>query len=208
MNNGNGTFAAGVNYTTGTHPNSVAIGDLNGDGKADIVAANYGSGNISVFMNNGNGTFPATGTTYATATDPVSTVISDMNGDGKADIVVANETDTISILMSNGGGGFTTTSYPTGHWPLSLAVGDLNGDGKPDMATANYGSNDVSVLLNKATPMLYAQASTGNVGIRINHPLFITLYYIKHIQNISIVLYYRLPFIFCAYGFLKLIKKI
>jgi hypothetical protein len=171
MNNGNGTFAAGVNYTTGTHPNSVAIGDLNGDGKADIVAANYGSGNISVFMNNGNGTFPATGTTYATATDPVSTVISDMNGDGKADIVVANETDTISILMSNGGGGFTTTSYPTGHWPLSLAVGDLNGDGKPDMATANYGSNDVSVLLNKATPMLYAQASTGNVGIGTTAPL-------------------------------------
>src|SRR5204863_135567 len=57
LGNGNGTFAAAVNYGAGSRPNAAAICDLNGDGKLDLAVANFGSNNVSVLMGNGDGTF-------------------------------------------------------------------------------------------------------------------------------------------------------
>ena len=68
----------------------MAIGDVNGDGKPDIVVANAGSNTVSVLLGNGNGTFQAQ-QTFATGIHPMSVVVGDLTGDGKPDIVVANE---------------------------------------------------------------------------------------------------------------------
>ena len=59
LGNGNGTFQAAVNFPTGAGPNSVAVADVNGDGKPDLIVANYYGSTVSVLLGNGNGTFQA-----------------------------------------------------------------------------------------------------------------------------------------------------
>ena len=126
----------------------MAVGDFNGDGKADLAVANYGSDNVSVLLGNGNGTFQAA-VNYAAGTSPHSVAVGDFNGDGKADLAVANYgSNNVSVLLGNGNGTFqAAVNYAAGTSPCSVAVGDFNGDGKADLAVANYGSNNVSVLL-------------------------------------------------------------
>ena len=77
-----GTFATKADYTQEIYPYSVAIGDVNGDSKADMAVANFLSTSVSVFINNGDGTF-ATKADYTTGTSPVSVAIGDVNGDKK-----------------------------------------------------------------------------------------------------------------------------
>ena len=64
LGNGDGTFQTQKTYAVGYGPYSVAVGDFNGDGKADLAVANYGSDNVSVLLGNGDGTFQ-TQKTYA-----------------------------------------------------------------------------------------------------------------------------------------------
>ena len=80
---------APLDFLVGSQPNAVAVGDVNGDGKPDLVVANYGTNTVSVLLGNGNGTFQAQ-TTFATDSRPRSVTVADVNGDGKPDLVVAN----------------------------------------------------------------------------------------------------------------------
>jgi hypothetical protein len=148
---GDGTFQAARNYfvPTGSSPVSVAVGDFNGDGKADLAVANIGgqTGTVSVLLGNGDGTFqPAA--TYATDSTSLSLAIGDFNGDAKLDLVVANQLhDDVSVLLGNGDGTFQpAVNYPAGVSSVSVAIGDFNGDGKADLAVANAGSG-LGVLL-------------------------------------------------------------
>ncbi len=165
-NNGNGTFAAKTDYATGTNPFGVAIGDLNGDDKADLVVTNLTATSVSVLLNSGTGTFPSK-TDLTTATNPYSVAMGDFTGDGKTDLAVTNSgSASVSVFTNNGNGTFgTKVDYTTGLTPYSVVSRDLNSDGKTDLAVANSGSSSVSVLLNQPQSMLYAQVSTGNVGI-------------------------------------------
>src|SRR5205823_6571764 len=93
-----------VNYAAGTTPRSVAVGDLNGDGKPDLAVANNGSNNLSILLGNGNGTFQ-TAVNYGAGSGPEAVAVGDFNRDGKADLVVANSgATTVSILAGNGDG--------------------------------------------------------------------------------------------------------
>ena len=84
----------------------MALGDVNGDGEADIVVANLGSNTVSVLLGNGNGTFQAQNT-FATGSRPYAVALGDVNGDGKPDIVVPNYlSNTVSVLLGNGNGTF------------------------------------------------------------------------------------------------------
>ncbi|MDR3746514.1 MAG: FG-GAP-like repeat-containing protein [Acidobacteriaceae bacterium] len=136
-------------YTSGTSPNSIAIGDFNGDGIPDMAIANRNSNTVTILLGNGDGTFTASPVSPATGSYPYSIVSGDFNGDGKADLAVANYYDgTVTILLGNGDGTFTAAASPTvGYYPISIAVGDFNGDGKVDLAVANEGSNAVTILL-------------------------------------------------------------
>ena len=149
---GVGTFQPQQTFATGSGPESVAVGDFNDDGDADLAVANSSSNTVSVMLSNGNGTFQPP-QTFATGIDPVSVVVGDFNGDGKLDLAVANEgSNTVSVFLGNGDGTFLPQqTFATGSDPYALAVADFNGDGKLDLAVANAGSNTVSVLLNTTT---------------------------------------------------------
>ena len=153
------SFATQTTFATGTNPRSVTVADVNGDGRPDIIVANYGSASVSVLLNTtaAGATTPsfATQQTFATGTNPKSVVVADMNGDGRPDLIVANTTsDTVSVLLNTTTTGATTpsfatqTTFATGTAPKALAVANVNGDGRPDIIVTNYGAASVSVLLN------------------------------------------------------------
>src|SRR5438105_3304052 len=149
-------FAPPANYTAHSFPQSIAIGDLNGDGIPDLAVANNGgasSGDVSVLLGAGAGSFsPATN--YSAQPHPESIAIGDLNADGIPDLAVANSsTNDVSVLLGTGGCSCKAASNFVAHsTAFSVAIGDLNGDGKPDLAVANFNSTDVSVLLNTTSP--------------------------------------------------------
>jgi len=145
---GSPLFGMWARYDTGATPWSVATGDLNGDGRLDLVTANSTSNNVSVLLGNGDGTF-GTKVDYATGSDPHCVALGDLNGDGRLDLATANgSSNSVSILLGEGDGTFAlNTDYATGSLSWTVAISDLNGDGKPDLAVANRSSNTVSILL-------------------------------------------------------------
>jgi FG-GAP-like repeat/PASTA domain/FG-GAP repeat len=150
INKGDGSLQPKHTYRTGTETTSVAIGDLNDDGKPDLAAANRYAGmpTVSVLLNRGDGSFGAKHD-YAGA-DPVWVTIGDLNGDGRPELAVANfELHSVSVFANNGDGSFRKRpDYATGIGTRSVAIGDLNGDGRPDLATTDLEANTVSVLVN------------------------------------------------------------
>jgi hypothetical protein len=173
LGNGDGTFQVPPSYASGSYDaDSVAVGDLNKDGKLDLVVANLcqknncsqgNNGIVSVLLGNGNGTLqPAQ--KYATGGFGASSVaIGDFNGDSNADVVVANQCSTsdcksggsVSVLLGNGNGTLqaATTYSSGGYTALSVAIADFNKDGNLDLAVANQCQDNscqngaVSVLL-------------------------------------------------------------
>jgi hypothetical protein len=101
LSNGNGTFQAAVNYSTGNGPLSLAAADFNQDGHVDLVTANWSSGTLSVLLGNGDGTFQ-TRLDYASAgAYPWSVATGDFNGDGYPDLVVANRNSSSVTVLAN-----------------------------------------------------------------------------------------------------------
>jgi hypothetical protein len=152
-------FSQPVTYASGgIDAYSVAVADVNGDGKPDIVVANgnegNGDGSVGVLLGNGNGTFKRVVTYDSGAAFSDFVVIADMNGDGKPDIVVANTgggangDGSVGVLLGNGDGTFqpAVTYDSGGQGPDSVAVADVNLDGKPDILVANgcFGINCTS----------------------------------------------------------------
>ena len=154
-NNGRGGFAPASTNTlaTGAAPLWVAAADVNGDGRPDIITANYGLSTITILTNNGsNGFTLATNISTGTSTQPYYVVAADINGDGRTDLIVANySTSTLSVFTNNGAGVFALASAPStgaGTGPIAVAVADMNGDGRPDLISANYNTGTLSILTN------------------------------------------------------------
>ena len=144
------TYAAGVPYTTSDgswNACNLSMGDLTGDGKPEIATANCYSGyNITVYVNNGDGSYQ-TGVYYAAAINtasstnadlyPEAVTIADVNGDGKAGIISSNYYGgDVTVLLGNGDGTVNVPSvgYATGGYPRTPAiVADFNGDGFADI---------------------------------------------------------------------------
>jgi hypothetical protein len=141
-------FASQQTFATGSSPASVALGDFNEDGLADIAVANQGDGTVSVLLGNGDGTFQEQ-VPYQVGSEPVSVAAADVDGDGHPDLVVANRSEgNVSVLLGNGDGTFQDEEiFLAGSQPQSVKVADVNGDGRPDLAVANYLSNTLSILL-------------------------------------------------------------
>ena len=153
------SFAAKVDFATGANPMSVAIGDLDGDGKPDLAVANSGATTVSVYHNTAtSGSIDAASfaakVDFTTGTSAYSVGIGDLDGDGKPDLVVSNSNDnTVSVLHNTSTSGSIVSGsfaakvdFATGAFPNSVAIGDLDGDGKPDLVLTNVNANSVSVL--------------------------------------------------------------
>jgi len=169
------SFAARVTFGAGVSPRSVSLGDLNGDGRLDVVFASSTSQTISAYLNltPAGATTPTLGsqTDFTAGAAPLWMTLGDFNTDGKLDIAVGNyNAGNLSVLLGTTPPGATTptfathVAFTTGMMPIMVAVGDLNGDGKPDLAAANFGSDTVSVLLSTTA----AGASTPTFATKVD----------------------------------------
>jgi hypothetical protein len=166
-----GTFLAAQNFGVGTHPNGVAIGDLNGDGHLDIAVADSG---LSILFQNAG----APGTFFPPIRLGVqcsSVGIGDLDADGRADLVAAcANAGNVKLFLQNPAGAGTFLPPQTvaaGFQPKNVAIADVNADGLLDLAIANYGTGNsagtasVSVLLNSlASPGSFVAATNYATG--------------------------------------------
>ena len=132
---------------TAVAPQGVAIGDLDGDGHADLVFTSAGANAaapdslLHVLLGDSTGALRAAGS-FTVGTLPAGVTLSDLNGDGKLDaIAAASGRRTVSILAGNGDGTFgEKRDLPAGHRPIHVLARDLDGDGRPDLAVVNLGT--------------------------------------------------------------------
>ena len=145
--NGDLTFTAPIRLYVGPTPRAVAVGDVNNDGLADLVATSQGSRNVALLINNGARTFQAA-SFISTTFSPFFAAIGDVNNDGKADIVTSSySTNSITTLPGNNNGTFGTPIVSlTRHMPYGLELKDFNGSGNLDVAVALPNQNSYSVL--------------------------------------------------------------
>jgi len=165
LGNGDGTFQPPAYFgVSGQDAVSVAVADLNGDGKPDIVGTTY-FGGISVLLGNGDGTFQPAVLYSPGGASLQAVIIADVNGDGVPDLLADDEcgvayncypnpAGTVSVLLGNGDGTFQgAVVYDSGgngsglmeNWPLTVA--SLRGSATSDLAVVNSGSNSVAALL-------------------------------------------------------------
>lgn len=167
LGNGDGTFEAHQTFNVARSPESVAIGDLNGDGDLDVVTVNSGAANISVLLGNGDGTFQ-TQHTFGVGNTPIAIGIGDLTGNGILDVVTTNSgTNDISVLLGNGDGTFQPQqTFDAVTEPASVAIGDLTGDGVLDIVIAGLGmvGPSLSMLLGNGDGTFQAQQTLGVSG--------------------------------------------
>jgi sorbitol-specific phosphotransferase system component IIA len=175
-----GSFTDGGTINTNSYIPSVAAGDIDGDGRIDLVAADTTHGEVLVFFQDTAPAQPGTYsgmTTYRAGNQPVDVVLADLDGDAKLDIVVANlgtpsdpDTASVAVLIQDHnaaarGQYLAAVTYMAGARSQDVAVGDLNDDGLPDLAVANAGhlndTGSLSILFQGAVPGVF----TGSVNI-------------------------------------------
>jgi len=165
--NGDGSFQPAVNRNPGIpYPgDGVALADLNGDGKADLVTTTSAcpssslcaTGRVDILLGNGDGTFRPVANYDTGLYFPKSPVIADLNGDGHLDIIVSlsettdyfNSNGAVSVLLGNGDGTFLpAVNYDTGGALADgSAAADIDGDRHLDIVVANVVGQSVGVLL-------------------------------------------------------------
>lgn len=161
---GNIALGAKIDFTTGTAPADLAFGDIDGDGKTDMVTADIDVNKFSVLLNTGtpgNISFAAK-VDFSTSANPRSLAISDVDGDGKPDIVIINifGTNTLSVFRNTSTAGVVSfaakVDFPSYGGDAYISAGDIDGDNKPDIVVADVYSDAISVFRNTCT--------TGNIS--------------------------------------------
>ena len=153
------SFAAQQTFAATTSPNALAVGDVNHDGKLDVLVTSF-TGNVVAVMLNKTAAGATTAAfsspqTFPTGTDPNAVVVGDFNGDGILDIATANNvSNNVSVLFGTTPVGATTctfaaaVNFPVGVVPIAISAADVDGDGRLDLLVANYATNTVSLLRN------------------------------------------------------------
>ncbi len=159
---GPSSFASPFTAGVGVAPQSVTAGDVNGDGRIDLLTSNVSNNNFSVLINTstlGSSIISfATHVTFGVGSTPTFVALSDLDNDGRPDAVVTNSSsNTISVLKNTTSGGTVNfaakVDFVTGGEPTQAAIADLDNDGKPEIVVSNYfPGNTLSIFRNVATP--------------------------------------------------------
>ena len=168
---GQGGFQPSKRYTSGISLSSIVAADLNGDGKPDLAATDYGvfagaPGGLMVLFNQGAGTF-GTPSTYAVGANPRGVAIGDLNGDGKPDLAVATTVldstgfpnGSVAVLLGSGLGNFGNPTFNAADAaPFAVAIGDFDQDGLPDvLASTCCGGTDMNLFSGNGDGTLQAE---------------------------------------------------
>ncbi|MBA3915381.1 MAG: VCBS repeat-containing protein [Acidobacteriales bacterium] len=129
----NGTFRQPKGFLVGAGVYWVAAGDVNSDGKNDVVTANTLAKTISILINNGDGTFEQH-VDYPAQKGVSFVLLADVNGDGKQDIIGA-ESSYVSVWLNDGSGHFPNRVDTSVEGVSAVAVGDFNRDGNLDLVS-------------------------------------------------------------------------
>jgi hypothetical protein len=147
---------------TGKHPHThgLALADINGDNKLDLITCNSTDNDISLALGDGRGNFTRVPQSFPVGPSPYPFAVGDVNNDGRPDIV-ATATATgpsrreqlplsraLTLLLSDGKGGLTPHQLPlrTGE-PWFAAIAELNGDGKPDIVATHHDQSAMTVMI-------------------------------------------------------------
>ena len=119
-------FVTAGTYSVGSSPYSVCAADVNGDGKPDLISANYSGNTLTVLTNNGTGGFVTAGT-YSVGSSPFSVCAADVNGDGKVDLISANgDGNSLTVLTNSLAGTLAPTSYTASYTGNGAGLTNLN----------------------------------------------------------------------------------
>jgi hypothetical protein len=153
----------------GLLPARLAAGDLNGDGRGDLVVTAAGSNQVFIYLQDALGKFPDSPSyTVGVGASPFAIQLADVNGDGLPDILITNQfSGDVSVLLNDPAAPFTqelrfragsdpfglgqlvpsaATTVQSLNDPVALAAGDFNGDGKTDVVVLNRFADSASVL--------------------------------------------------------------
>jgi len=157
LGNPDGRFRPAVAYPAGTAPQWAELGDVNADGKLDLVVANC-NGALSVLLGNGDGSL-GTPSTYPAGADSRRFVLADLNGDGKLDIgILAPKRNAFGVLLGSGDGSFHRgISFGVGTTPSSLTAADLNQDRRMDPVMLDAAGSNVILMLNEGATFDHSQ---------------------------------------------------
>ncbi len=169
LNAGGGVFQAPVQVFSGTFP-TFGIGDVNADGKLDLIASSDSPGTggavVNFLQGNGNGTFQAPVPISIEEANGSSIVLQDFNGDGNLDIAIAHQDGETGFLAGYGNGTFSAeTSFNSTYEPTLLLTTDLNGDGRPDLIVFGF---TMAVLLNNSEPPTTIQTSPAGLQFSVD----------------------------------------
>lgn len=151
MGDGRGSFkpAEGSPFAVGRSPYPHAVGDVNRDGRADIVAPNVGSNNVTILLGDGSGGFKAAGgSPYAVSPRPYNVAIGDISGDGIPDVITTHDDiNLITTLLGDGRGGFAPAPpFDVGRRCYEIMVANVAGDARMELVIGTEGSDTVVVL--------------------------------------------------------------